>query len=131
MNPQATNLLEYVDPTPRQREFIDAWAKKRFVLFGGSAGPGKSYMLRWSLVLFLVWLFTEKRISKACVGLFCEDYPLLHGRQVVKIRDEFPSWLGTLRGAEGRQDFVLRDEYGGGSIMLRNLDEPSKYLSFE
>src|SRR5215469_16161398 len=127
MNRQANSLLGYVDPTKRQKEFIDAWRSKRFVLFGGAAGPGKSYMLRWSLVLFLVSLFIEKRISKAVVGLFCEDYPLLRGRQSLKMRAEFPSWLGKFRGTEGNLEFVLADEYGGGSIMLKNLDEPSKY----
>lgn len=130
MNQQATSLLAYVDPTDRQREFIDAWRRKRFVLFGGAAGPGKSYMLRWSLVLFLVWLFVEKRIAKARVALFCEDYPSLHDRQISKIEAEFPSWLGKLRRGETKE-FTLSDDYGGGVISLRNLDDPSKYLSSE
>jgi len=131
MNQQAQTLLAFVDPTARQREFIDAWRKKRFVLFGGAAGPGKSYMLRWSLVLFLFWLFVEKKVVKARVALMCEDYPSLSGRQISKIKAEFPSWLGRLRLGTETKEFVLNDEYGGGSIELKNLDDPSKYLSFE
>lgn len=99
-------------------------------MFGGAAGPGKSYMLRWSLVLFLVWLFTEKRVAKARVALFCEDYPSLYDRQISKIEAEFPEWLGKLRRGETKE-FILSDEYGGGAILLRNLDDPSKYLSAE
>src|SRR5215472_3130424 len=131
MNQQAQTLLAFVDPTARQREFIDAWRKKRFVLFGGAAGPGKSYMLRWSLVLFLFWLFVEKKVVKARVALMCEDYPSLSGRQISKIKAEFPSWLGRLRLGTETKEFVLNDEYGGGAIELKNLDDPSKYLSFE
>jgi len=130
MNQQANSLLAYVDPTPRQREFIEAWRNKRFVLFGGAAGPGKSYMLRWSLVLFLVSLFVEKKIAKARVALFCEDYPSLYDRQISKIDAEFPSWLGKLKRGDTKE-FVLHEDYGGGAISLRNLDDPSKYLSSE
>lgn len=66
------------------------------------------------------------------VMLACEDYPALKDRQITKIRSEFPEWLGTLseNQVEG-YSFRLRDEYGGGIIALRNLDDPSKYASSE
>src|SRR5256886_1650620 len=130
MNLQAKTLLGYVDPEAKQQEFIDAWRSHRFVLFGGAAGPGKSYMLRWSLILFLVGLFAERQIERACVALFCEDYPSLHDRQISKIQREFPPWLGKLRRGDTKE-FILAPEYGSGVIMLRNLDDPSKYLSTE
>ena len=69
-------------------------------------------------------------INKAHVGLFCESYPALLDRQIGKIQTEFPRSLGEMkRGVT--VDFVLNDEYGGGSIQLRNLDDPAKYLSAE
>lgn len=123
-------LVEYVNPTDRQKEFIRAWQTHRFVLFGGAAGPGKSYMLRWSLILFLYQLFVTRKIERACVALFCEDYPSLHDRQISKIEREFPPWLGRLRRGDTKE-FILSPEYGSGVIMLRNLDDPSKYLSTE
>lgn len=43
---------------------------------------------------------------------------------------EFPRTLGVLRQGDTRE-FVLNDEFGGGRILLRNLDDPSKYLSAE
>jgi len=46
---------------------------------------------------------------------------------------EFPTWLGTSHGdhkAYGKS-FVLAKEYGGGVIVFRNLDDPSKYASAE
>ena len=36
-----------VNPTPKQRECIEATDRYRFVLYGGAAGGGKSYLLRW------------------------------------------------------------------------------------
>lgn len=100
------------------------------MLFGGSAGPGKSYILRWWLVLVLINIFRELGIRNAHVALFCEDYPSLYDRQISKIEVEFPSWLGTLRKSVTRE-FVLNKEYGSGVLALRNLDDPSKYLSAE
>lgn len=133
MEPQKAKpktLLDYVNPTSRQREFLDAIKKHRFVLFGGAAGPGKSYILRWSLVLWLISLFKTYGLRRVHVALFCEDYPSLYDRQISKIETEFPSWLGRIRRTDTRE-FILNDNYGGGSILLRNLDDPAKYLSAE
>ena len=123
-------LLDWVNPTERQREFLKALERHRFVLFGGAAGPGKSYILRWWLVLFLAEAFHALGLRNVHVALFCEDYPSLHDRQISKIEVEFPSWLGRLRQAETKE-FVLNEEYGSGVLALRNLDKPSKYLSAE
>lgn len=123
-------LETLVNPTERQREFLQAIADHDFVLYGGEAGGGKSYIIRWWLVLFLVWVFRVLKLRNVRVGLFCEDYPTLKDRQISKMRFEFPEWLGHLVMGETR-DFVLRPEYGGGVLSLRNLDDPSKYYSAE
>lgn len=125
--PKPRTLAELVNPTERQREFLQASADQDFVLYGGEAGGGKSYILRWWLILYLVWCFRSLGLRTVTVGLFCETYRVLNDRQVSKIKHEFPPWLGSLRG----DDFVLRPEYGGGILALRNLDDPSKYYSAE
>uniref|UniRef100_A0A6H1ZGL5 Putative terminase n=1 Tax=viral metagenome TaxID=1070528 RepID=A0A6H1ZGL5_9ZZZZ len=51
---------------------------------------------------------------------------------MTKIATEFPSWLGTLSDhrIEGLS-FILKPQFGGGVLALRNLDDPSKYNSSE
>ena len=78
------SLEKLVNPTDRQREFLKAIAEFDFVLYGGEGGGGKSYILRWWLVLFLIWCFKVLGISRVRVGLFCEDYPAL---ATVKLSD--------------------------------------------
>jgi len=103
-----------------------------YLLFGGAAGPGKSYILRWALVELLMYWFATLKIRNIRVGLFCENYPALKDRHVTRIQHEFPEWLGKIRDSltEGFV-FQLNEEYGGGFIALRNLDDPAKYASAE
>lgn len=129
--PSSVRSLEtLINPTDRQREFLAKIADKDYVLYGGAAGGGKSYILRWWLVLFLWSLFKYRQLRNVTVAMFCEDYPALLDRQISKIRFEFPGWLGRLREGTTR-DFKLHDNFGGGIIALRNLDDPSKYQSAE
>ena len=113
----------------RQLAAWKAQCDKRFLLYGGAASGGKSFFLRWWAVGYLIML-AELGITRAHVGLFCEDYPSLRDRQISKIEMEFPRELGHLRQGDTR-DFILNESFGGGRILLRNLDDPSKYLSAE
>lgn len=101
------------------------------MLFGGSRGPGKSFWLRYYLLRQLL-MFAATGITGVDVMLACEDYPSLIGRQITKIKKEFPAWLGEIKVTQDKGlGFHLRPQYGGGSILLRNLDDPSRYQSFE
>lgn len=129
---QAFSLRGLINPTPRQLEFLQAADAHKFTLYGGAAGGGKSYILRWWLVRFLLHAFGLHGVGNLNVGLFCEDYPTLKDRQLARMAVEFPKWLGIFK--ETREEglvFKLHEKFGGGKILPRNLDEPSKYNSVE
>lgn len=113
---------------------MEAWKamfSHRFVLYGGARGGGKSRFLRWAGVSLLLWHATEGRTG-VVGGLFCSTYPELRDRQISKISAEFPAWLGELKDSQQYGlAFHLKPEYGGGVMVLRNLDDPSKYKSSE
>lgn len=117
--------------TPKQWAATDAADAHRFPLFGGARGPGKSYWLRWTPIRYLL-LYGAQGIRGAHWGLFCETYPELQDRHISKIAAEFPPWLGELRDSKrAGLGYYLREEYGGGVLQLRNLDDPDKYKSAE
>src|SRR3990167_1894796 len=122
---------DLIRPLPSQEKFLNAMYTAEYLLFGGAAGPGKSYIIRWALVELLVkWGIDGLR--NVVVGLFCEDYPSLKDRQIGKIKREFPVWLGGVRDTPTQGlGFYVNPAYGGGVIALRNLDDPAKYASAE
>lgn len=104
----------------------------KYLLYGGAAGGGKSYYMRWMAVALGCYYFSQYGIKGVPIGLFSEDYPTLRDRQIIKIKREFPEWLGTLKETQSSGFvFEAKPEYGGWVIMLRNLDDPSKYSSVE
>jgi hypothetical protein len=122
-------LSDLLNPTSRQREFLEAMEKYRYLLYGGARGGGKSYLLRWCLLRQLLRWFSKDQIPGIRVGLFCEDFPTLKDRQISKVQVEFPEDIG--RWVASEKEFRLREELGGGVIAFRNLDDPSKYMSSE
>lgn len=113
----------------KQLQAAQAVKQNIYTLYGGSAGGGKSYFLRWEALNLLLYYTGKYGIRGVRVGLFCEDYPALKERHLSKIEFEFPDWLGTLNKSE--HEFRLNAQYGSGVIAFRNLDDPSKYLSSE
>lgn len=106
---------------------------KKFILYGGALGGGKSYLLRWLAVKLLMYYFKRFNLRNVTVMLACEDYPSLNDRQLQKINIEFPRWLGTYYSKHKiyGNSFILHASYGRGIICFRNLDDPSKYASAE
>jgi hypothetical protein len=76
--------------SPKQKEAEEALDKYKYLLYGGSMGSGKSYWLRWMLLKLLLKYYQETKQKGICVGLFCENYPALQDRHLLKINYEFP-----------------------------------------
>lgn len=129
--PKEVKWLDLMGPSDRQMDAFHALAEHDYVLYGGAAGGGKSYFLRWAMVWLLITFYRQFGLRNVQAAIFCEDYPSLYGRQIAKIKYEFPKGLGTLKLGGDVKQFLLDDQFGGGSIALLNLDDPSKYLSFE
>lgn len=119
---------------PRQ---LQAWdtlfnSQCKYLLYGGAAHGGKSYFLRWAAAGLGMYYYMKYGKKHIPIGLFSRDYPTLKDRQIAKIKWEFPTWLGALR--DDRDEgyiFEAAEEYGSWRILLRNLDDPSKYKSAE
>jgi len=128
------HFSELVKLTARQKEALKHLnsGKVKFLLYGGALGGGKSFFIRWYALRRLLQL-GQQGYERVVAGVFCEDYPSLKDRQLQRIYQEFPEWIGKMH-----QDhkvygkcFILEPEYGSGVIAFRNLDDPSKYQSAE
>lgn len=125
------NFSELCGFSDKQWTATDTADEHKYTLFGGSRGPGKSYWLRWYNVRRLL-RWAAQGYRNVNVMLACEDYPSLKDRHISKIKAEFPGWLGQLKETQEKGlGFHFHPHYGGGSILLRNLDDPTKYMSAE
>lgn len=128
---ETTKLSELMHFLPMQEEAWQAIWDFNFVLAGGVRGPGKSYWLRWALLGLLLY-YGSIGLKHVRVGLFCHTYIDLQDRQISKIETEFPLWLGRVSSTqEEGLNFFLNEEWGGGRLALRNLDDPNKYKGAE
>lgn len=126
------NLSELTHFLPRQLEATRAADKHQYTLYGGSAGPGKSYWLRWYPIRQMMRWGQQYGLTGIHGALFSQDFPTLKDRQMSKMEVEFPLWLGEIKNDKAQGlGFHLRKQYGGHVLALRNLDDPSKYLSTE
>jgi hypothetical protein len=117
--------------TEKQWAATETADNNKYTLFGGSRGPGKSFWLRWWLLRFLLKAYANG-YPRMRVMLACEDYPSLKDRQITKIVTEFPPFVGSVKSTQDDGlGFHLAPRFGGGIIALRNLDDPSKYMSSE
>lgn len=126
------SLVNFIGFFGKQVEALKATTDHRYLLYGGTRGAGKSYLLRWALIVRLVDWYKRLNLTGVRVMLACESYPTLRDRQITKISTEFPNWLGEL--AERQSDglgYYLHERWGGGVIALRNLDDPQKYVGGE
>lgn len=119
---------------PKQQQALETLFNPlcKYMLYGGAGSGGKSYWLRWTALALVLYYTYKYDLQGVEVGLFSEDYPTLRDRQIGKIKREFPLWLGELRNSQDTgYAYHIKEEYGGGMIKLRNLDDPSKYASAE
>lgn len=120
---------------PKQVEFIESLYKYDAVLYGGAAGSGKTYILIWALVLICIKLSAEfkkrgiKQIPR--VVLFSNTYRELEDRHIKELPNYLPEWLGDLYRGTTSVEYRLKEEYGGGQILFRNLQDPSAYKSVQ
>lgn len=130
---------------PKQWEFMDSLYKYDAVLYGGSAGSGKTYILLWSLVWILMKLSAqfkadyERRLAidpttkppiTPRVVMFNATYRDVDDRHIKELPNYFPEWLGKIY-TSNPPEYHLNPEFGSGQILFRNLTTPDQYKSVQ
>ena len=123
------NFDKWVGFQPRQIDAVKATQSATRVLYGGAAGGGKSFLLRWWAIREAMRIYQEYGIKGVRIGVLSDTYPNLEDRQLSKLRYEVPGWLGRFNGQ--RHELTLAPKYGSGVICFRNLDKADNYLSAE
>ena len=131
------NIKDFTEYANFQDKQLDAWytllsPQCKYLLYGGAASGGKSYFLRWAAVGLGLYYYSRYHIPNITMGLFSSDYPTLKDRQVIKMKNEIPAFFGEVKDSRDEgYSFISRPEFGSFVILLRNLDDPSKYKSAE
>lgn len=113
------SISKWANFQPKQAEFYATHMEKKFVLYGGAKGPGKSYALRAALLLWHVF-WAGQGHRGLTTGLFCETYSALADRHIVEM-EKWPAFMGSVRRGKLGLGFYLSEMFGGGVIMLRNM----------
>jgi len=92
----STMKLNY-KPHPKQKVLHQSPANE--ILYGGAAGPGKSYGIRWEAVIWAL------RIPGIEIYLFRRTFPDLERNHIIPSLKEFPKELGTYSKQEKRWYF--------------------------
>lgn len=115
------SLSGWLNFQPRQLDFLASCFKYKYNLYGGAKGPGKSYALRGILVaLHLYW--AGLGIRGITTALICQTYKQLQDRHIAKMR-EWPEEMGRVFTGQLGLGFYFTDQFGGGVILLRNLEQ--------
>lgn len=115
---------------PRQVEFLEDMYKYDAVFYGGSMASGKTYVLLWACVYHLMKLWQEQGLTRQRVVVFSSTYSASYDRHLSVLHKYFPEWLGNLR-MKPLPEFIMDDDYGGGVICFRNLQDVEQYKSSE
>lgn len=132
LEPKTVKFSELINFSPKQKLATETADKYKYTLYGGAMGGGKSYWLRWYSIRWLIKTYKETGIEGLVAALFCESFVVLKDRHLGKLTTEIPEWLGQLKEDKAYGLCVKLDNtFGGGVLLLRNLDEPGKYASSE
>lgn len=129
--------MKFTELAGFQDKQLEAWytlmsPECKYLLYGGAASGGKSYFLRWAAIGLGMYYSSKYNMKNIPIGLFSHDYTTLKDRQVIRMKNEIPDFLGQIK--ESRDEgyaFISKPEYGSFVVLLRNLDDPLKYKSAE
>ena len=124
---------------PQPKQVILHQCKANEILYGGSAGPGKSHALRHDA---LDWCL---RIPGLQVYLFRRTFPELEKNHILPSRSEFPKSVGDYKNQQRRWEFKNGSmlhfchcqyendvfNYQGAEIHLLVIDELTTFTEFQ